>query len=117
MASSIFRSVLNRSRASAGVLSSNVLTDIGVTLFQKQPAFMTKRTLSSNVPENLWKLGRLNHVAIATPNLSKSVTLYKDVMGASVRYIFFFIKMTLVTSTVYFNHHNNWIVVCNILER
>ena len=90
MASSIFRSVLNRSRASAGVLSSNVLTDIGVTLFQKQPAFMTKRTLSSNVPENLWKLGRLNHVAIATPDLSKSVTLYKDVMGASVRYIFFY---------------------------
>ena len=87
MASPIFRSVLYRSRASTGVLLSNALTDFGVTLFHKQTALMT-RTLSSNVPENLWKLGRLNHVAIATPNLSKSITLYKDVMGASVRYFF-----------------------------
>ena len=31
-----------------------------------------------------WSLGRFNHVAIATPDLHKSIALYKDVMGAKV---------------------------------
>ena len=31
-----------------------------------------------------WSLGRFNHVAIATPDLQKSISLYKDVMGAKV---------------------------------
>ncbi|CAG8643766.1 3190_t:CDS:2, partial [Paraglomus brasilianum] len=30
----------------------------------------------------LWKLGRLNHVAIAVPDLEKSRNFYKNVMGA-----------------------------------
>merc|ERR1711915_698138 len=38
----------------------------------------------SAVPGALWKLGRLNHVAIATPDLEKSTALYRDVMGAEV---------------------------------
>lgn len=29
------------------------------------------------VPPALWKLGRLNHVAIATPDLEKSTALYR----------------------------------------
>lgn len=36
------------------------------------------------VPSALWKLGRLNHVAIATPDLEKSTALYRDVLGATV---------------------------------
>ena len=49
------------------------------------PSFMSsKANMSSQVPSSLWKLGKLNHVAIATPDLSKSVSLYRDVMGASV---------------------------------
>lgn len=32
----------------------------------------------------VWKLGRLNHVAIATPNLEQTMSLYRDVMGAEV---------------------------------
>ena len=47
----------------------------------------SSRKYSSNVPEGLWKLGRLNHVAIATPDLPRSVSLYRDIMGATVRYI------------------------------
>ena len=44
------------------------------------------RTLSSAPAAHpAWRLGRLNHVAIATPDLDKSVALYRDVMGATVR--------------------------------
>ncbi len=32
----------------------------------------------------LWKLGKLNHVAIATPNMAKSMAFYKNVFGATV---------------------------------
>ena len=31
-----------------------------------------------------WKLGRLNHVAIAVPDLDKAASLYRDVLGAKV---------------------------------
>ncbi|KAL1924175.1 uncharacterized protein VTP21DRAFT_7210 [Calcarisporiella thermophila] len=32
----------------------------------------------------LWKLGQLNHVAIAVPSLEKSTAFYRDVLGAKV---------------------------------
>ncbi|KAF0303170.1 Methylmalonyl-CoA epimerase, mitochondrial [Amphibalanus amphitrite] len=38
----------------------------------------------NGVPKALWKLGRLNHVAIATPDLKKSTALFRDVLGADV---------------------------------
>ena len=31
-----------------------------------------------------WKLGRLNHVAIAVPDLDRAAALYRDVLGAKV---------------------------------
>ena len=33
-------------------------------------------------PSDVWKLGRLNHVAIATPDLSAASTFYRDVLRA-----------------------------------
>ena len=33
------------------------------------------------ISKELWKLGRLNHVAIATLNLEKSVDFYKNILG------------------------------------
>jgi len=39
---------------------------------------------SGSVPPALWKLGRLNHVAIATPDLAAATALYRDVLGADV---------------------------------
>ena len=33
---------------------------------------------------DIWKLGRLNHVAIATPNLTEASKFYKDVLRAKV---------------------------------
>ncbi|XP_069481022.1 methylmalonyl-CoA epimerase, mitochondrial [Ambystoma mexicanum] len=47
-------------------------------------AFSACRPLAQNVPASLWKLGRLNHVAIAVPDLKKARTLYQDIMGAQV---------------------------------
>lgn len=40
--------------------------------------------VSQSVPPSLWKLGRLNHVAIAVPDLEKATALYRDVLGAQV---------------------------------
>uniref|UniRef100_A0A8C1Y0A8 Methylmalonyl-CoA epimerase, mitochondrial n=1 Tax=Cyprinus carpio TaxID=7962 RepID=A0A8C1Y0A8_CYPCA len=40
--------------------------------------------LGQGVPQSLWKLGRLNHVAIAVPDLEKATALYRDVLGARV---------------------------------
>lgn len=31
-----------------------------------------------------WKIGKINHIAIATPDLEKSAALYKDILGAKV---------------------------------
>ena len=36
------------------------------------------------LPKKIWKLGKLNHVAIAVPNLEKATALYRDVLGATV---------------------------------
>ncbi|CAG0897388.1 unnamed protein product [Darwinula stevensoni] len=36
------------------------------------------------IPDVVWKLGRLNHVAIACQDFEKPVALYKNVMGAKV---------------------------------
>ena len=32
----------------------------------------------------VWKLGRLNHVAVAVPDLEKASSVYRDVLGAQV---------------------------------
>nr|XP_009490119.1 PREDICTED: methylmalonyl-CoA epimerase, mitochondrial [Pelecanus crispus] len=59
-------------------------------LTRLQTSASTIQTLSSsnsfsqNIPSCLWKLGRLNHVAIAVPDLEKAQSLYKDVLGAQV---------------------------------
>ncbi|NXR12110.1 MCEE protein, partial [Semnornis frantzii] len=55
-----------------------------------QTSALTMRTIASsnsfsqNIPSCLWKLGRLNHVAIAVPDLEKAQSTYKDVLGAQV---------------------------------
>lgn len=39
---------------------------------------------SDSSPVKDWQLGRLNHVAIAVPDLDKAARLYRDVLGATV---------------------------------
>ncbi|CAL8350848.1 unnamed protein product [Merluccius merluccius] len=42
------------------------------------------RSTSAALPGPLWGLGRLNHVAIAVPDMEKAASLYRDVLGARV---------------------------------
>lgn len=44
----------------------------------------TTLPLHQQVPGPLWKLGRLNHIAIAVPDMEKATALYRDVLGATV---------------------------------
>ncbi|KAJ8407718.1 hypothetical protein AAFF_G00267620 [Aldrovandia affinis] len=46
--------------------------------------FSTSQFLCQGAPGSVWKLGRLNHVAIAVPDLEKATALYRDVLGAQV---------------------------------
>ncbi|XP_060767254.1 methylmalonyl-CoA epimerase, mitochondrial [Neoarius graeffei] len=46
--------------------------------------FSSSLPVCKSVPPSLWKLGRLNHVAIAVPDLEKATALYRDVLGAQV---------------------------------
>ena len=47
----------------------------------------------------LWSLGRLNHVAIAVPDLEAATSLYRDVLGATVS--------DVVVRTLLQGHHDN----------
>jgi methylmalonyl-CoA/ethylmalonyl-CoA epimerase len=38
----------------------------------------------AGVPKSVWQLGKLNHVAIAVPDIEKATALYRDVLGAKV---------------------------------
>ncbi|XP_010598466.1 methylmalonyl-CoA epimerase, mitochondrial [Loxodonta africana] len=54
-----------------------------------QSPFPAIRTFSTSQPpcevaDSVWKLGRLNHVAIAVPDLAKASAFYKNVLGAQV---------------------------------
>lgn len=44
----------------------------------------TSATLCQNTQEKIWKLGKLNHVAIAVPDLDQASKMYKNVLGADV---------------------------------
>jgi len=37
-----------------------------------------------SIPNKIWKLGKLNHVAIAVPDLNETALFYRDVLGAKI---------------------------------
>lgn len=47
-------------------------------------ALSTTAPLHQGVPGSLWNLGKLNHIAIAVPDMEKATALYRDVLGAKV---------------------------------
>ncbi|XP_072320822.1 methylmalonyl-CoA epimerase, mitochondrial [Eucyclogobius newberryi] len=47
-------------------------------------AYSKTAALGQGVPGSVWKLGRLNHIAIAVPDMEKATSLYRDVLGATV---------------------------------
>lgn len=48
------------------------------------PALTPRVSFSDNSIAKDWKLGRLNHVAIAVPDLDRAASLYRDILGAQV---------------------------------
>ncbi|CAM5087348.1 methylmalonyl-CoA epimerase, mitochondrial [Chelonia mydas] len=69
--------------ACMGKVAAGLLTRLQTTA----PTVRTlsvSRSLTQKVPCSLWKLGRLNHVAIAVPDLEKAQSFYKSVLGAQV---------------------------------
>jgi len=55
-------------------------------MFQRNllKSFVTKKSFSSSSLKLPFKIGKLNHVAIAVPDLKQSSEFYRDVMGAKV---------------------------------
>ncbi|KAM4748249.1 methylmalonyl-CoA epimerase, mitochondrial [Rhinophrynus dorsalis] len=66
----------------ARVTSGVLRRACGVVQARRNMTF--SQPLAQNVPSHLWKLGRLNHVAIAVPDLEKARSLYQNVLGAQV---------------------------------
>lgn len=60
------------------VIQRYVCLGLSTTLLARRLIFITYKS------DAIWKLGQLNHVAIAVPNLEKSTQFYKTVMGAQV---------------------------------
>ncbi|XP_068752580.1 methylmalonyl-CoA epimerase, mitochondrial-like isoform X2 [Montipora capricornis] len=75
----MFSSVLRRS----GVL---LLAQRAVYNIQVNNGLRTSMSSVSfkNEKEKLWNLGKLNHVAIAVPDLDKASKMYENVLGADV---------------------------------
>ncbi|CAF1130201.1 unnamed protein product [Rotaria sp. Silwood1] len=42
-----------------------------------------KPSTTANVPDHLWKLGKLNHIAVAVPNLEEASHFFKNVLHAN----------------------------------
>uniref|UniRef100_A0A7S1KUR1 Methylmalonyl-CoA epimerase, mitochondrial n=1 Tax=Percolomonas cosmopolitus TaxID=63605 RepID=A0A7S1KUR1_9EUKA len=53
-------------------------------LFRSSSLTRTFRTFSTNPSNKIFQLGKLNHVAIAVPNLQQAAAFYRDTLGASV---------------------------------
>ena len=77
----------NQINITKGISSFNgVLPNMTATKILRRPGdeISCKKTNSRSMSSSndIWKLGRLNHVAIATPDLSAASKFYKDVLRA-----------------------------------
>ena len=77
----------NQINTTKGISSFNgVLPNMTATKILRRPGdeISCKKTNSRSMSSSndIWKLGRLNHVAIATPDLSAASKFYKDVLRA-----------------------------------
>jgi len=50
----------------------------------RSTTFVRSLSAAASPPTSVWNLGKLNHVAIAVPNLEAATSLYRDMLGASV---------------------------------
>lgn len=54
------------------------------TLYRTPAISCRQFSSGTSIPAGLWKLGRLNHIAIAVPDLDKATAFYRDVLQATV---------------------------------
>ncbi|XP_064426093.1 methylmalonyl-CoA epimerase, mitochondrial isoform X1 [Mirounga angustirostris] len=77
-------------KAAAAAVAVAVAAESAVGLYSRLKTPVPKvRTFSTSqsslqVAGPVWNLGRLNHVAIAVPDLEKAAAFYKNVLGAQV---------------------------------
>ncbi|CAH1761860.1 1744_t:CDS:2 [Entrophospora sp. SA101] len=57
-------------------------TTIATTIEKKDNISNNNRRNYMKLPSKLWELGKLNHVAIAVPNLEKAIDFYKNILRA-----------------------------------
>ena len=66
-----------------------------LTAVARSPCLVSRSlSAAASPPAGVWSLGKLNHVAIAVPDLAAATSLYRDMLGATVSppqvlYIFF----------------------------
>ena len=54
------------------------------SLCRAAPSTLRSLYSAASPPASVWSLGKLNHVAIAVPNLKAATSLYRDMLGATV---------------------------------
>ncbi|CAF1555894.1 unnamed protein product [Adineta ricciae] len=67
-----FRQILPRTIRPTMMLASARLNSTGTD----------KSPVSANVPKGVWNLGRLNHLAVAVPNLDEASSFFKNILQA-----------------------------------
>ncbi|CAH2273736.1 methylmalonyl- epimerase, mitochondrial isoform X2 [Pelobates cultripes] len=76
--------VIDKSKMAASMVRVTGLLCRVHGVIQAKRTLCTSKTLVQKIPNPLWKLGRLNHVAVAVPDLEKARSLYENVLGAKV---------------------------------
>lgn len=57
---------------------------LGPMLLRAEAVHATGTIAATSTPKKVWQLGKLNHVAIAVPDIEKAAAMYRDVLGAKV---------------------------------
>ena len=56
-----------------------------LTAVARSPCLVSRSlSAAASPPAGVWSLGKLNHVAIAVPDLAAATSLYRDMLGATV---------------------------------
>lgn len=82
---SMTRALITNQRYVPAIISSthgSILQNITSTKMQSISEFKIPNSRTMCSTPDVWKLGRLNHVAIATPDLTAASKFYKDVLRA-----------------------------------
>ncbi|XP_070543547.1 methylmalonyl-CoA epimerase, mitochondrial-like [Ptychodera flava] len=63
---------------------ASVLRSVTASVARSVRLLASTQSYCTSSGDKVWNLGKLNHVAIAVPDLEKATALYRDVLGAQV---------------------------------